>query len=376
MPNGEAEGERRSPRQHEVLRQASVALQQRPITLFQVTSGPRLIPLLVSAAPEAVPAAPPDLDAAFNRWRAPLVEGSRWLGCRLGENGGGRWCVAPVRKRPANPPPQGIERRSRERMILELAGLCIGLDEPPLADNRQPEPEALVELARQPGVIAHEVANPLTAALGWLDACFETLREKGFPDPILRDRLLDDLTQASEAVDQAIGFVRSIQDRVRGVTARRERFQVAPVIRSCVTLERPLARRTGVALEFVPPTQAEPIFLLGDPNALYRILTNLLRNATHASGANPAPVVVELHRTPDSLRITVRDHGIGIAPEHLPRVFEPGFTTKPPGVGSGMGLTIVRDLVKEMFNGRVDLASTLGQGTVVTLFFPIPPQRG
>src|SRR5256885_16093961 len=89
--------------------------------------------------------------------------------CRLDNgDGAGQWCVAPVRQQPPAPPPDGVERRSRERMTLELAGLCVGLLDhpPPTTPPRRAEPGPPPRLARQPPGLPHRVANPLTGALG------------------------------------------------------------------------------------------------------------------------------------------------------------------------------------------------------------------
>jgi len=112
----------------------------------------------------------------LHRWGAPIVQKSRWVGCRLRE--GGLWIVAPVRSRPAAPPPTGVERRSRERLVLELAGLSLGaIAAAEDGSRRRLAPaEALWELARQPSVIAHEVGNPLAVALGNLDLGLDAIR--------------------------------------------------------------------------------------------------------------------------------------------------------------------------------------------------------
>jgi len=72
----------------------------------------------------------------------------------------------------------------------------------------------------------------------------------------------------------------------------------------------------------------------------------------------------------------VRDEGAGIRPQDLDRIFEPGFTTKPFGEGSGMGLVVVQSVVRNMFAGSVAVDSTVGTGTTVTVTLPIPAQRG
>jgi signal transduction histidine kinase len=362
-------------RRREVLRQASVVLRGRPVVLWEVSPEAALLPVLSSAARDRPPAAGAhDLAATLAGWHTALIEGSRWVGCRLEE--GGRWCVAPVRTLPPAPPPGTGERRSRERLTLELAGLCMGLLDRPSAGRqpRLPERDALTELSRHPSVIAHEVANPLTAALAGLEVYKDRLRTAALPDAGLRTELLDELGGVESAIEQAVAFLRAIQDRARGALARSERFDAAGVVRSCVTLERPLARKRGIALQGV--VALSDVFLRGDPNALYQVLTNLIRNAVTASQPRRTAVAVELTRAGEELRLTVRDEGIGIAAEHLDRIFEPGFTTQGFGAGSGTGLTVVREIVETMFAGRVEVDSTLGAGTTFRAVLPIPAQRG
>jgi len=78
-----------------------------------------------------------------------------------------------------------------------------------------------------------------------------------------------------------------------------------------------------------------------------------------------------------SIEMEVSDQGMGIAPEDLPRIFDPFFTTKAPGQGTGMGLSITRDLMEQM-GGTMQVDSQPGEGTRVLLRFPrlTPPERG
>src|SRR5438094_5731634 len=217
----------------EVLREASIALQGRAVTLWEVSSRAEVIPVMTTAPTSQSGDTRLDLDSTLHHWGAPIIQGSRWVGCRLDH--AGPWCVAPVRRQPAAPPPDGVERRSRERITLELAGLCLGLVDqptPPPNRHRLTEPDALAELIRQPSVIAHEVANPLTAALASLDLSRELVRAADALEPSFKGELLEELGGVSEGMEQAIEFLRSIQDRARGALARSERFDAAQVARS------------------------------------------------------------------------------------------------------------------------------------------------
>ncbi len=373
MTSQETAGDPVAGRRREILRQASVALQGRVVAVWEVSARAQVLPILTSHPKPPPGSTTLDLTNTLQRWSAPIIQGSRWIGCRLDD--AGRWCIAPVRNQPPAPPPDGVERRSRERITLELAGLCLGLVDqtPRVVRPRTPEPDALAELVRQPSVIAHEVANPLTAALAGLDWCFKRVRETPALDATFRAGLLEDLSGVGEGMEQAIAFLRSIQDRARGGLARWERFDAGQVVRSCVALERPLARKKGIALE--GSVTVSGLYLQGDPNGLYQILTNLIRNAVTASQGAKTPVVVTFALAGDALRLAVQDCGAGIAAEHRERIFEPGFTTQAFGSGSGTGLTVVREITQEMFRGQVDVQSALGQGTTFTVTLPIPPQR-
>ena len=109
----------------EVLRRASQALQGRLVGLWQATdSSVALIAVGLGLTLPATAAA--EINRAIRGWGLPVPNGSRWLAARLDM---GRWCIAPVRADIPAPPPHGIERRRKERMALELAGLCLGLIE-------------------------------------------------------------------------------------------------------------------------------------------------------------------------------------------------------------------------------------------------------
>src|SRR3982074_1169041 len=101
-----------SAHEREVLRQAGSALDGRIVTLWEISPTAAAVPLLSGIANPLASDVQLDLETTLRRWGAPIVQKTRWVGCRLLE--GGMWIVAPVRSRPAAPPPSGVEPRRRE----------------------------------------------------------------------------------------------------------------------------------------------------------------------------------------------------------------------------------------------------------------------
>ena len=109
-----------------------------------------------------------------------------------------------------------------------------------------------------------------------------------------------------------------------------------------------------------------------DPDALRQVLTNLLDNALRHTPIG-GRITVSLESAPGGVIVSVADTGSGIAPDHLPRIFERFYRADPGRSreegGTGLGLAIVKHLV-EAHGGRVEAQSTLGKGTTVRMFFP------
>ena len=107
----------------EVLRRAEQALQGRLVALFEAT--PKTVAPVTIGSNRSLPlTASAEINGAVRRWSVAVPVGSRLLAARLDM---GRWCIASVRSDIPNPPPRGIERRRKERMTLELAGIALGL---------------------------------------------------------------------------------------------------------------------------------------------------------------------------------------------------------------------------------------------------------
>ena len=111
--------------------------------------------------------------------------------------------------------------------------------------------------------------------------------------------------------------------------------------------------------------------MYGSAGWLSQIVTNLVNNAIDASAVKDGgPISIRLSKSEAGLELQVTDQGCGISAENLPKIFDPMFTTKPFGEGTGLGLTIVHNIVTANFGGTIEVDSRVGQGTSFTIHFP------
>lgn len=131
-------------------------------------------------------------------------------------------------------------------------------------------------------------------------------------------------------------------------------------------LEALLPRRAHLRLDVssdLPP-------IVGDATQLLQVLLNLCTNAAHALPTSGGTIEVGVRREGDHMVLVVADDGSGMPDEVRQRIFEPFFTTKPLGRGTGMGLSVVKNVI-EAHHGTIDVASAPGEGTRFTLRLPV-----
>jgi len=219
------------------------------------------------------------------------------------------------------------------------------------------------------GSIAHEINQPLGAILANADAADLILGAGGDRRPelasILANIRRDDL-RASEVIRRLRTFITKHE-------VERRPFEVDEVAREIEILLRSEARRRRVTLEVQPARTATTI--VGDRVHLQQVLINLVMNAMDAIADAPEErriIVIAVRAGAASIEIDVRDRGPGIAPEHLPRLFDSFFTTKEEGMG--LGLSIARTLV-EAQGGRIWAESNADGGAVFHLVLPTGTQE-
>jgi signal transduction histidine kinase len=212
--------------------------------------------------------------------------------------------------------------------------------------------EKLDSVGRVAGEVAHDFKNQLTVMWGLVHLLREEHGTSGD---------LDELEQAVERSNELAGRLLSLSRREKA------RPQVVALGQLVEATARALhaALPEGVRLE-VRCASDPPVF--ADPAGVEQVVANLVRNAAEAMG--PGRIEVMLTERDGFARLEVRDQGPGMRPEVLQRVFEPYFTTKPEGKGTGIGLATVFRVVHDA-GGDVTADSTPGQGATFVVRWPL-----
>lgn len=240
--------------------------------------------------------------------------------------------------------------------------------------------EKMASLGRLTAGIAHEMNTPLAAVRASLANMGGLIEEFHFSisdqeytpddhDEITRE-MKEVVQLAEKAATRTADFIGSIKSQTREMTTQeRQRFDPVPVIQEALLLLSHKLLEAGCTVDFDSP--GDKLELHGSTLRLSQVVTNLVLNAIDARAtADGGPISLKLTRRGDGIELQVRDSGKGISPQDLPKIFDPMFTTKPFGEGTGLGLTIVRDIVTGEFGGTISVDSQPGGDTTFTIYFP------
>ncbi len=209
--------------------------------------------------------------------------------------------------------------------------------------------------------VAHEINNPLGTIMLYSDI----LNREVPPDSTIKGDLQmisREATRCKEIVTALLNFAR--QSRVMA-----QETDVNGLVRELASdLERlPLYEKVVIVQKLAPDL---PV-IQADPTQLRQVLVNLANNAAEAMPeGGTLTFTTALDPAGDRVHISVEDTGIGIPPEHIPKLFTPFFTTKPIGRGTGLGLAITYGIVK-MHRGQITVQSQVGKGTRFTVILPV-----
>jgi PAS domain S-box-containing protein len=221
--------------------------------------------------------------------------------------------------------------------------------------------------------IAHDFNNMLFPLLGYA----EMLKADLSADSPLQqhvDRILEAALRSKDLVKQILAFSRQEERKVKII-------KLQPIIEESLKLLRSSLPTTIEIQHAIDPTCDS---VIADPTQINQIIMNLATNAYHAMGDDIGRLGVRLTQVrmkpdprlfPDLIpgeyvRLTVSDTGAGIAKDTLHKIFDPYFTTKATGLGTGLGLSVVQGIVKRC-HGYINVISEPGMGTEVQIYLPI-----
>jgi two-component system, OmpR family, phosphate regulon sensor histidine kinase PhoR len=215
---------------------------------------------------------------------------------------------------------------------------------------------------------SHELRTPLASLIGFI----ETLEEANGPeDADTRLRFLSimegEARRMQRLIDDLMSLSRIEADRY---FPPKDRIDLSPVLREVA--EEFVSRRDGQRLDV---STSARVVVIGDRGQLHQLIHNIISNA-FKYGREGTPVRASLKLANGSVQFSVQDEGEGIAAEHLPRLTERFYRADPGRSraigGTGLGLAIVKHIV-ERHRGRLDISSSVGVGTTVTVELPLAP---
>jgi signal transduction histidine kinase len=146
---------------------------------------------------------------------------------------------------------------------------------------------------------------------------------------------------------------------------------VNEVIRNAIGIVKYDRRAKQVKFKLNLAEEAPNLYLV--PDQLLQVVLNILINALDALKDGHGIIEIKTTLNEQYLKISIKDDGQGIAPEHLNKIFEPFFTTKKVGQGTGLGLSVSYGIIKN-FKGKIEVKSKLGQGSEFIIYLPLNAQ--
>lgn len=222
----------------------------------------------------------------------------------------------------------------------------------------------LTEAGEMTAALAHEINQPLTAAMSYARAARKIAQRDGAPSQL--SEILDKIVAQTERADRVI---RSLREFVRKGESRREKLDMAVVIADAIALARPVVEQTGASV--VTEIEAGLPWVQGDPIQLQQVLLNLMRNAAEAMADCPMNrrqlTIVASTAGQNGVEVSVRDTGPGLAELVERHLFSPFVTTKETGMG--LGLSIARSII-EIHGGTLSAQRLAAGGTSFSFTLP------
>ncbi len=213
--------------------------------------------------------------------------------------------------------------------------------------------------------VAHEVNTPLTGVSSYSQMLLGMLPETD-PKHALIQKIRRQAERATNIVNNLLNFSRT------GSATQFTEIDIHRVLDDTLQLLEPQLRRNQIEIVRAYAPESQKVF--GNSGKLQQVFTNLLLNARDAIPDGGRITISTAGDDDNSFVIEISDTGIGIAPENVAKIYDPFFTTKGVGRGTGLGLAVSYGIVQE-HSGHINVESTPGQGTIFRITLPITQAR-
>jgi PAS domain S-box-containing protein len=244
-------------------------------------------------------------------------------------------------------------------VVLEDVTARIGLEE------QLQQREKLSSIGLLAAGVAHEVNTPLTGVSSYTQMLLGMLAETD-PKHALLQKVRTQAERATNIVNNLLNFSRT------GSATEFAEIDMTQVLNDTLQLLEPQLRRSQI--EIVKNYEADAPVVYGNGGKLQQVFTNLILNARDAI-PDGGRITLSTKTNEDGLFVAeVKDTGIGIAPENVAKIYDPFYTTKGVGRGTGLGLAVSYGIVQE-HAGHISVESTPGQGTIFRITLPTAENR-
>ncbi len=229
--------------------------------------------------------------------------------------------------------------------------------------------ERLASLGTLAAGVAHEINNPLAIikeAAGWMGSILSKEEMSGIPR---RSDLELALSKIEKGVERTRRITHQLLGSVKQTDSLISEVDLEELVMETIDLIRQEASNKDVEIFRERDPAVSSIWT--DPYKLRQVLINLLNNAVYATGRG-GTITVQIQSADNGVALRVRDTGQGIPKENIRRIFEPFFSTKPAGQGTGLGMFVTRSIIEKLA-GRIGVESELGRGTEFLITLPPHP---
>ncbi len=226
--------------------------------------------------------------------------------------------------------------------------------------------ERLAAMGTLAAGVAHEINNPLAVineAAGFMNLVLQKPELAGMPR---RQAFEKALAKIEKSVKRARKITHQLLGSVRKSDPVLAEVDLKQLVDETIQLVGKEAKNKDISISFNADTALNKIWI--DPEKIRQVLINLTTNAIQATD-NQGQVSIHVKNITDGILLVVSDTGQGIPRENREKIFEPFFSTKSPGQGTGLGLYVTKEIIEKM-NGTIEIDSRLGHGTRFAVRIP------